>query len=359
MLKRINSFYLIIVILLLFNSGCNRHLSGKAPLVIYPAAPDTARIQYLTSYSNSLDISGKRTALQETVLGEDLGLPIGKPYGIATTKGKVFICDATIRGLEIIDLVKKTLKPFVPTGKGQLKLPLNCIIDQDGKLFITDAGRNEVIIFDEKLNYVNSIGKLDTAENFRPLDICVTDRKIFVTNPKANKVNVYQKDNYKLLYSFPDSTSRDQVNLYNPVNIYYRNGELYVTDFGDFKIKIFNEDGKYLRSVGEFGKAVGQFIRPKGIAVDKDNNLFVVDAAFENVQIFNNQGKLLMFFGEPYKGPGGMWLPAKVHIDYDNLQYYKKWVSSDYELSYLIFVTNQYGPDKISVYGAVKPAKAK
>ena len=106
----------------------------------------------------------------------------------------------------------------------------------------------------------------------------------------------------------------------------------------------------------DFGKGIGQFVRPKGISVDKDDNLYVVDAGFENVQIFNSNNKLLMFFGGPYNGPGDMWLPAKVHVDYENMQYFKKWVSPEYELSYLIYVANQYGPDKISVYGAVKPA---
>jgi len=80
-----------------------------------------------------------------------------------------------------------------------------------------------------------------------------------------------------------------------------------------------------------------------------------VDAAFENVQIFDKEGKLLMFFGGTYQGPGYMWLPAKVIIDYDNLKYFQKYVYKDFKLKYLIFVTNQYGPDKVSVYGFIEP----
>ncbi len=343
---------------LLFTAACHKQLVSKKNLVIFPAPPDTTRIQYLTSFSNSLDITGKRTALQKTVIGEDLGMPIGKPYGIASSPGKIYICDATIRGLEIIEPAKKKFTQFIPTGKGQLKLPINCFADTDGKIYVTDGDRKEVVIFDAKLNFVAAIGKTDTADNFRPLDICVSDKKIWVTNPKANKVFVYEKDGYKLIKSFPDEKS-EEVKLFNPINICYSNGKVYVTDFGDFKIKIFSENGNYLGSIGQYGKSIGQFVRPKGIAVDRENNLYVVDAGFENVQIFNNTGQLLMFFGGPYKGPGDMWLPAKVHIDYDNMNYYKKWVFPEYELRYLIFVTNQYGPDKISVYGAIKPVAVK
>lgn len=352
-------FYLSLAVLLLFNAACSRKLVADKQTVIYPTPPDTARIQYLTSFSNSLDITAKRSALKKTVLGDEPVIPVGKPYGIATSKGKIFVCDPFIKGLEIIDLAKKTLIPFVPEGRGQLKLPINCFIDQDGKIYITDPERREVVVFDEKLKYISSIGRTDTADNFKPMDICISGEKIWVTNPVSNKVHIYQKEGYKLLKTFPDSAEDEDVRLYNPINICYSDGKIFVTDFGDFKIKIFTEDGKYIRSIGEYGKALGQFVRPKGIAVDRDNNLYVTDAAFENVQIFNKEGRLLMFFGGPYKAPGDMWLPAKVHIDYDNLQYYKKWVSKDYNLKYLIFVTNQFGPDKISVYGAVKPVEIK
>ena len=62
-----------------------------------------------------------------------------------------------------------------------------------------------------------------------------------------------------------------------------------------------------------------------------------------------------MFLGGPYNGPGDMYLPANVTIDYDHLHHYEKYVDPKYKLEYLIFVTNQYGPDKVNVYGRVEP----
>ena len=64
-----------------------------------------------------------------------------------------------------------------------------------------------------------------------------------------------------------------------------------------------------------------------------------------------------MFFGGTYKGPGGMYLPAKVAVDYQNLAYFSNYVDPAFKLKYLIFVTNQYGPDKINIYGAVDSKK--
>jgi hypothetical protein len=50
-----------------------------------------------------------------------------------------------------------------------------------------------------------------------------------------------------------------------------------------------------------------------------------------------------------------MYLPAKVIIDYSHLSYYEKFVDPAFRLKYLIFVTNQYGPDKVTVYGRIEP----
>lgn len=62
-----------------------------------------------------------------------------------------------------------------------------------------------------------------------------------------------------------------------------------------------------------------------------------------------------MYFGGSYKGEGYMYMPAKVAIDYENLDYFRDFVDPAFDLKYLIFVTNQFGPDKITVYGFVEP----
>ncbi len=355
--KLYSTVFLIGTFFFLFLS-CSRHLSKPTTtdeIVIFPSPPDTARIQFLTSISNSLKITGNRSAFVKFILGEDKAKLIGKPYGIFIYAGKIYICDTGIKGLEIIDLEKNTFDYFIPSGLGQLKLPLNCFVDENGFLYVADGNRRQIVIFDNNGKYIDSFGE---AENYKPTDVFVHENKIWVPNLKNNRINVYSKDTYKLLYYFPETAETGEEEfLYSPVNIYVTDDKVYVSDIGDGKIKIYTHDGKYLQSVGSYGKAFGQFVRPKGIAVDRESNLFVVDAGFENVQIFNKEGKLLMFFGGPYQGPGYMWLPAKVTIDYDNLEYFQKYVNQRFNLKYLILVTNQYGPDKISIYGAVEPKK--
>ena len=340
--------------LLLITLSCSRQvtqINSGDNLVIYPPPPDTTRIQYLRSISSSSDITGKRSGFAKFIFGEPLTKVINKPYGVSVHKGKIFVCDSGLKGLEIIDLEKDNFDYFIPSGFGELRLPLNCSVDDNGYLYVADGERMQIVIFDNNLQYVNCFGNADT---FKPTDVVVQDYKIFVVNLKAQKIDVYSKDSYELLYSFPESETGNDDYLYSPTNISVTDDRVFVSDMGDAKIKIYTHDGLFIRSFGSYGSGAGQFVRPKGVAVDKKSNVYVVDASFENTQVFNEAGNLLMHFGGPYNGPGDMWLPAKVVIDYDNIDYFKKYVDPRFRLVYLIFVTNQYGPDKLNVYGFVE-----
>ncbi|NOX85831.1 MAG: hypothetical protein GXO86_07700 [Chlorobi bacterium] len=349
--------YVILIssLFLMLSISCSRKIHkniSSENIIIYPSPPDTTRIQYLTKISSSLDITGKRSGFARFLFGELPDMGIVKPYGLAIRDGKIYICDTQMDALEVINLEKHNFNYFSPEGMGQLKKPVNCFLDDDNKLYVADPKRRQIVVFNSDGSYLASFGE---AENAKPTDVFVKDNKIWVANFTSHSIDVYNKDDYKLLKRIPDAEPGDKDFLFSPSNIYVTDKYVYVTDFGDFRIKVYTHDGEFVRSVGSYGKSIGQFVRPKGIAVDRDGHLYVVDAGFENIQIFDKDGNLLMFFGGPYKGPGGMWLPAKVVIDYDNLKYFENYVDDSFRLKYLIFVTNQYGPDKVNVYGYVEP----
>jgi DNA-binding beta-propeller fold protein YncE len=351
-------FYILIGFLLFQCVSCSRNVTklDTAPeLVIYPAPPDTTRIQYLTSFGKSTDIEGERSGFSKFILGETPAKLIVKPYGAAVHAGKIYICDPGLKGIDIIDLENNTFEYFIPKGLGVLKSPLNCCIDESGNLYVADGERMQIVMFDSKGHYIDSFGE---KENYKPTDVNVTANEIWVANLKNNRICVYSRPGHTLVNSFPDTKEGEKDYLYSPTNLFVTNELVYISDMGDSKIKVFNHDGLFLRSIGSYGTGIGQLARPKGISVDRDSNVYVVDAGFENTQIFDKDGKLLMHFGGPYKGHGDMWLPAKVVIDYDNLAYFQKYVDPRFRLIYLIFITNQYGPDKISVYGFVKSNKS-
>ncbi len=348
-------FFILASCSLLFSSCANmfhKHAKAPAAAVFYPSAPDTPRIQYLTSISGSSAVNN-RSRFGSFVNGAETEQKMAKPYCMSMRNGNLYICDPGIAGLEIIDMEHKRYETFNPPGAAQLRAPLNCFVDIKNCLYVADPGRHDVVLFDSMRNY---IGKLSDTGIFKPTDVMVNGDEVWVTNPDNHRLNIYDKNTRELIRYFADDYGvGDDGFLYSPYNVFVTDDKVYVTDFGDFRIKEYSPDGKFISAVGSYGANLGQFVRPKGIACDKDQNLFVVDAGFENVQIFNSSSQLLMFFGGPYKGAGDMWLPAKVLIDYDDQKYFSKYVDPNYDLKYLIVVSNQFGPDKINFYGAVSP----
>ena len=323
--------------------------------IVFPAPPDTARIQFLTTINSSLDVAGNQSAFNKFVFGEAKPSVLVKPYGVDIRNGKMYICDIGLGGIVIIDFIEHSFEQFIPSGRGSLKLPLSCFVDKKGYLFVADGNRKQIVVFDDNGKFVHAFGE---KENFKPTDVFVRDDKIWVTNVKNHKVNVYKNDStYEFLSYFPKLANNEEGFLNQPTNISVTSDKVYVTDFGAFKIKIYNHDGTYSGAIGSYGKGFGQFVRPKGIALDKEDNLFVVDAAFENVQIFNKNKQLLMFFGGPIIGGGGMSLPAKIDIDYENIRFFEEYVAPEYTIKYLILVTNIYGNDKLNIYAYVEPKK--
>ncbi len=77
----------------------------------------------------------------------------------------------------------------------------------------------------------------------------------------------------------------------------------------------------------------------------------MVDAASEVAKIYDEQARLLLFFGLPGNNPGMMNLPAKIVVDYDNVEHFEQYAVEGAKIEFLVLVSNQYGPNKISVYG--------
>ena len=339
---------------LIYSCAVNRKTSRQnATSIVYPMPPDTARLQFLTSFSSSEFVTGKQKGFNKLVFGEEESKIIAKPMGVKVKNGKIYICDNVLKCVLIFDLEKHKFEYFVPLGKGALQLPLNCFIDDSDVLYVADASRGQVVIFDKNGNYINSFGK---TKEYKPSDVVVFENKIWVANLAGRTIDVYEKSPpNNFLYSIPNSEVTDVQKIYQPTYLAIAGNEVYVTDFGQFVVKVYSLEGEYIRTVGSYGQNLGQFVRPKGLALDRDMNLYAVDAGFENVQIFNKSGQLLMFFGGPYKISGDMYLPSGITIDYDNLKYFEEFVDPEFRLKYIIIVTNQYGPDKVNVYGAVEP----
>ena len=342
--------------LLALLSGCAT--ASKAPpktYTFFPPSPDGPRIQFLMSFSADVDL-GRSASFTDFITGRPTGPnPLVKPYGLAIKDGMIYVCDTMTSSIEVFDLARKRAHYFTPRAEGRLQTPINLTIDSDGTRYVTDTGRSQVIIYAKDGTYLSAIGAKD---EMKPADIALTPDRLYIADLHGHCVRVYSKAERKLLFTIPRDPKAAEGKLFSPTNLAIdQQGRLLVSDIGAFSVQVYDLEGKYLRRIGQQGVAPGLFARPKGVAVDREGLAYVVDASTQVVQLFDRDGKLLLFLGQPGASTEGeLYLPAAVKVDYDNLKFFKKYVAPGFDLEYLIFVTSQFGQNKVSVYGFLRKA---
>jgi DNA-binding beta-propeller fold protein YncE len=334
-------------------SGCTTTPKAPAKYTFFPPSPDEPRVQFLTAFSSDADL-GRKSSFLEFLTGQPNRVAsVIKPYGLAARPGELRVCDTVLGAVEVFDLARKRGRYFAPRGEGHLQTPINISIDSDGTQYVTDTGRNQVLIFSKDDIWQGAMGMKD---EMKPTDVAISSDRLYVTDLKNSAVRVYSKVDRKLLFTIPRSDGNPKGKLFQPTNLALDGkGHLWVSDTGGFNLQVYDLEGNYLRTVGQQGVAPGLFARPKGIAANREGDIFVVDAATQVVQVFDSEGRLLMYFGQPGRSDEGeLCLPAGIAMDYDNVKYFQPQVAPGYRLDHLILVTSQFGGHKVNVYGFIR-----
>lgn len=337
----------------LFLAGCAAPEAVKRDAVFFPVPPNEPKLQFLKSISGSADVEPQRSKMELLVSGateRDINRPIVRPYGVRYANGKLYVCDAQGSSTVIImDLKNKRFDYLKENpGRGQLKKPINLEVASDGTLYVADTVKKEVMIYDAAGGFLGSVGR---DQNVKPVDVEVDDEFIYLLDLRESDIKIYDRKSLQYLRSIGKNEDKSQ-GLALPTNLTLDDrGLLYVTNITDPSVKIYDKDGHYLGRIGKLGDALGEFTRPKGVAVDPLRRVWVVDGAFQNVQVFNENHRMLMFFGDPPLPAGALNLPAGIALTSEDLDYFQQFAAPDFILEQVIFVTNQMGDAKVSVYG--------
>lgn len=330
--KIINHFKACSVTLIaLLVVGCSSQPKKEFIPPAFPPPPEEPRFIYERSIRSSSDVeelsaSDKlkifATGTAETAFG------LGKPYGVAVQKGRIFVTDTAQRAIMVFDVPAAKYEYYGTEGLGTLAKPLGIDIAANGDIYVVDGTQQRVVVFDATGKYLRTFG--GRAVLARPSGIALSPdgKKAYVVDTggidiQEHSMYVFDSESGELLQTI-GTRGTEEGNFNLPLQVATDNeGSVFVVDGGNFRVQKFSADGKFLYTVGEAGRRSGQFSRPKGVSTDKDGNFYVVDAAFGNFQIFNKEGQLLLFVGNRGNsgGPAEFMLPAGIDVDEDGRVY--------------------------------------
>ncbi|MBE0644308.1 MAG: hypothetical protein IH600_09535 [Bacteroidetes bacterium] len=303
-------------ILLLF--GAAQSHAQDAESRVWPAAPDTARIRYLGAIARGQDIGADRSFLEklwDAIIGSETESDFFiQPVGIAVDDGgRIFVSDPGGSCIHMFDREEQEYMRITEGPDGLLGTPVG-IAFADGRIYVTDALRKEVVVFDEDLDPEFSF----PTGMSRPTGIASRESRIYITDTGEHVIGIFDLAGVRMSGFGQRGGEPGQFNY--PLFLTFKRN-LYVVDVLNHRIQVLDTAGASIRTFGTLGNVQGTFAAPKGIALDSDTNIYVVDALFDAFQIFDSGGRLLLVVGGSGSDPGSFQSPGGIWIDADNVIY--------------------------------------
>jgi YVTN family beta-propeller protein len=311
----------------LFFQACATKVDAPPPqTIVFPPYPEEPKILYLDTYiggvGKAVDEKSDFAKGIDLFLGEDSkkkvsGSKIIKPYGVGLQNGKLYVADTGSNVVFVIDEKSKELE-FIGSGAvGTLSDPVSIAFDANGTTYVSNSRASTIQGYDEerKQKYVLG-GRLEFA---KATGIAINKKlnRLYVVDTKAHLFKAFDIATKKHLFSVGKRGVEDgEFNFPTNVAVDQRNGNVVIVDTQNFRVQIFDKEGKFITKFGKAGDKPGMFARPKGVGIDSDGNIYVADSGFNNVQIFSEYGKdLLLYFGGSGETQSRFNLITGVYID--------------------------------------------
>lgn len=310
-MPKINTGYYIFVFLILFSAffSCGRVPKDVVPELYWPLPPEKPRIKFVDLVIGSIDATGVRTGkFTHLLFGEEPEFGFSKPSFVAAKGSELYVTD--VGSFHVFDFENKK---YLLIGMGVLRNPTGIDVSEDGRIFVGDSARAQVLVFNKKgeNKYIIGSGKFGSVGG---LAVDEKNGRLIVCDTKRHTVLVFDLGGELLFTIGKGGTQPGEFNYPYSVAV-DKDGRMYVMDSGNFRVQVFGEDGSVISAFGSVGVTPGSFSRPKGIAVDSEKHIYVVDSAYGNFQIFDIYGRVYLSVGESGFLPGQFLLPLGIYID--------------------------------------------
>ncbi|MGC2108476.1 MAG: SMP-30/gluconolactonase/LRE family protein [Candidatus Korobacteraceae bacterium] len=243
------------------------------------------------------------------------------PYGMSTdSKGRLYVADQKVGAIFIFNTETKETEMIRNGFEAHFGLINGVAVDDDDRVFVADGKLGKVLIFNAKHQVTDQIKDLVDPVG---LAIDKDNRLLYVVDTQQDLVLVYDADTLKPVRKIGTPgkkhtlTGPGEFALPSDVAV-DKDGNIYVTDTLNWRVEIFDGEGKFIKQFGKHCDAIGCFERPKGIAVDGDGHIWVVDTGLALVQAYDSDGALLGFVGGPGRNLGQFNDPMGITIDQNN-----------------------------------------
>jgi DNA-binding beta-propeller fold protein YncE len=300
---------------------------GRVPEsdLVWPGPPEIARLSYageLIGEQNFRNVDGAEDGAAVKVLRWIAGITgasdrkrqlIRPQSGMVDARGRILVTDAGREGIVVFDESDATLAVWdeAEAGRGFLS-PVGIVEYGAGGYLVADADIGHLVRLDgdgsPKGDFGRGILQRPTGVSRDP-----AKREIFVADSGAHDIKVFDEQGTLLRTLGRRGVAAGEFN--GPTHMSFANGRLYVTDTLNARVQILSPSGEPLGAIGQRGLFVGNLVRPKGVVADRDGHIYVIESYYDHILVFSDIGELLLPIGGTGQEAGQFFLPAGAWTD--------------------------------------------
>lgn len=180
--------------------------------------------------------------------------------------------------------------------EGTFTSPRNVDVGPDGRLYVADSGNHRIQVFDADGQFSHSWGTFgaEPSQLNEPWGLAVDDEFVYIADTWNHRIQKFTLDG-ELVDSFGASGSPAGNEADGGLGLFFGprdillldDGNLLVTDTGNHRLQLLDANGEFIRVIGGFGNALGQFNEPVGLAQGPDGSIYVADTWNGRIQRFS------------------------------------------------------------------------
>ena len=273
----------------------------------------TIKRQQIKGSPFNVKVHGKYTTIDKPSKVVNEGGRMGQPWGIAFGRdGMWAVTDESNHCVWIFDREDQLVRKFGSkgTGNGNFNRPLGVAFDYNNHLYVTDIENHRVQKFNIHSLYLCQYGSQGSCNGqlMHPLGIVVRDDKVYVGEWSNQRISVFQLDG-----QFSHIIGSGHLKYPQRIAV-SSNDQLLVANTDHHCISIFTLDGNYVGKFGMQGTGRGQLSSPFGIATDMYGFIIVTEYGNHRVSIFDKDGMFVHGFGSKGSGHGQFTYPRGIAI---------------------------------------------
>lgn len=193
----------------------------------------------------------------------------------------------------------------LPPGSAALNHPIDIEVSDDGRVFVAEEFSNRVLEYDVNGQFVGVVDGFQGSNGFnRPNGVAVDmDGDLIVADTWNYRIGIFNRAGEFLRgWGQPGQYGASAGLLptdgfWGPRDVAVdAEGNIYVADTGNKRIRVYDSEGTHLRDIGSAGSGAGQLDEPSGITISPDGRLFIADTWNRRVSVFHVDGTPLFTF---------------------------------------------------------------